>query len=155
MVKTGKTERKKSPIISEKKIIGRQVLVDLPDLGLFEADAKMDTGAFTSSLHCKDIEAISDKNKKLIRFSIFDENKNCLKKVTCLLHSEKTIKSSNGQKEKRFVIITTLQMGGETFETEFTLTDRSEMRNQILIGRKALTGRFLVDVSKTDKRSKS
>jgi hypothetical protein len=63
---------------------------------------------------------------------------------------EKKVKNSFGQAEVRYLIETKLQLAGETFRAEFTLTDRSSMKNSILLGRKILRGRFLVDVSKTN-----
>lgn len=155
MIKPIPEEKKKSQPKGEKVVIGRQVKVNLPALALFDVGAKMDTGAFTSSLHCKNITTTLVKNKKVVLFSVFDEIKKIEQSVSCPVHSERVVKSSNGQKENRVVILTLLEMGGKKFETEFTLTDRSEMRNQILIGRKALGGRFLVDVSKSYRRSKS
>ena len=42
--------------INEKKIIGRREVVDFPELGLFRIEAKIDTGAYTTALHCHDIK---------------------------------------------------------------------------------------------------
>lgn len=153
MIKLANTLKKKPPQKLEKVIVGRQEKVNLPELHLLHVVAKMDTGAFTSSLHCKNITSEIFKNNKVVLFSVFDEKKKVEKNISCLVHAERLVKSSNGQKEKRYVISTILEMGGKKFETEFTLTDRSEMKNQILIGRKALGGRFLVDVSKSKNRS--
>jgi hypothetical protein len=153
MTKPFVIDKKNSQFVSDKIVIGRKEKVNLPELFLMDVVAKMDTGAFTSSLHCTNITTEMFKNKKLVFFNVFDENKKIEQNISCVVHAERQVKSSNGQKEKRYVISTTLQMGGKNFETEFTLTDRSEMKNQILIGRKALGGRFLVDVSKTKKRS--
>lgn len=139
----------------EKVIIGRQEKVNLPELALIGIGAKIDTGAFTSSMHCKNISTSTEKNKRLVSFSVFDANKDAEQKVTCEVHDERIVKSSNGIKEKRITILTLLEMSGKSFAAEFTLTDRSEMRNQILIGRKALDGNFLVDVSKSYNRSKN
>ena len=94
------------------------------------------------------------KNEPWVSFTVFDEQtEKYLKKKSRIL-SEKTIKSSNGLKEKRFIIMVCLEMNDQKFDTPFTLTDRSEMKNQALIGRQALAGRFLVYVSQTYKRSK-
>ena len=149
------SESKKKHAIPEKVTVGRQEQINLPELMLYDVVAKMDTGAFTSSLHCKNITTEIFKNNKVVMFCVFDEKKKIEQHISCLVHAERQVKSSNGQKEKRFVILTTIEMGGKKFETEFTLTDRSEMKTPILIGRKALGGRFLVDVSKVIKRSKN
>lgn len=145
--------KKKKKSVGVKSIVGRQERVNLPELKLVDAIAKIDTGAFTSSLHCTNISTEIFKNNQIVLFSVYDAINQEEQFISCPVHAERLVKSSNGQKEKRYVISTTLEMGGKIFETEFTLSDRSEMKHPILIGRKALDGRFLVDVSKTNKRS--
>jgi hypothetical protein len=53
----------------------------------------------------------------------------------------------NFRTETRFLIVTKIRIAGETFLAEFTLSDRSSMKNSILLGRKVLQGKFLVDVN--------
>ena len=57
------------------------------------------------------------------------------------------VKSSNGTMQERIFIKTTLEIYGRAFETELSLTDRTSMKYPMLVGRKYLEGRFLVDVS--------
>ncbi len=57
--------------------------------------------------------------------------------------------SSNGQKEKRFVIKTRVTVGKTSFLTEITLTDRSPLRFRMLLGRLALKKNFLIDPAKS------
>ena len=58
------------------------------------------------------------------------------------------VRSSNGEIQERYMVTTQVKLGKRKFKTEFTLTNRSEMKTPILLGRKALKGRFVVDVSK-------
>jgi hypothetical protein len=58
-----------------------------------------------------------------------------------------TVKSSNGEKSRRYLISTSVRLGAHRVRTQFTLFDRSDMRYQVLLGRKFLRGRFVVDVS--------
>jgi hypothetical protein len=134
--------------MSRKKIIGRIEKVDFPDWNIFGIDAKIDTGAYTSSLHCHEIDL--DSEKRNVTFSVFDpshpefEHKRFISPV----HDIRSIRSSNGLAEDRIIIKTTLSIIGEEYPTELSLTNRSEMRYPVLLGRKFIKGRFIVDVSK-------
>ncbi|MFM7727176.1 MAG: RimK/LysX family protein, partial [Flavobacteriales bacterium] len=60
----------------------------------------------------------------------------------------KEFKSSFGEKEKRFCVKTTIKIGKKKIKSSVSLTDRSDMKFQVLIGRKTLLRKFVVDVSK-------
>ena len=124
-----------------KKIIGRLDKVDLPDFGVEDIHAKIDTGAYRSSLHCKKVRLEGD----VLKFQIKTETG--YREFESRSWTKKTIKSSNGKAEDRFVIKTRMRIFGKNYVTSFSLTDRSEMQNPMLIGTKMLKNRFLVDVS--------
>jgi hypothetical protein len=136
----------------EKKVLGRKEKITLPELGLNLVGAKIDTGAYTSSLHAEEIRIEEVEGRKLLYFKILMPAHIKFTGKTLFFESyrEKKVKNSFGQVEVRYLIETKLQLAGETFRAEFTLTDRSSMKNSILLGRKILRGRFLVDVSKTN-----
>jgi hypothetical protein len=136
----------------EKKVLGRKEKITLPELGLNLVGAKIDTGAFTSSLHAEEIRIEEVEGKKLLCFKILmpDHKRFTCKTLAFESYREKKVKNSFGQVEVRYLIETKLQLAGETFRAEFTLSDRSSMKNSILLGRKILRGRFLVDVSNTN-----
>jgi hypothetical protein len=60
----------------------------------------------------------------------------------------KRVKSSTGQVQERFFVFGSIQIAAQQFETEFSLTMRQGMRYPILLGRKVLNKRFVVDTSK-------
>jgi hypothetical protein len=60
---------------------------------------------------------------------------------------KKRVKSSTGQTQERYFIYVKIHMGGKIVKTEFSLTERNGMRFPILIGRKLLNNRFIVDTS--------
>ena len=128
------------------KILGRIEQVSFPDWDLIGLDAKIDTGAYTSSLHCHHIEKT---DKEHIRFNLLDPSHEIYneKLFELPIHKEKTVKSSNGMTEQRFVVKTSIQLMGQFLDIELSLTDRSEMNYPVLLGRKFLKNRFLVDVS--------
>jgi ribosomal protein S6--L-glutamate ligase len=132
----------------EKKTVGRFEKIDLPDLELFNLDAKIDTGADTSSLHCSCIEV--NETTKTVRFNLLDETHPDYdkKNIEMPVKRMKWVKSSNGQKEYRVYIQTKIVILDTTYNIELSLADRSKMSSPMLIGRRFLHNRFLVDVSK-------
>lgn len=132
----------------EKRTVGRQEAVCLPELNLFDLDAKVDTGADSCALHCDHIEIDAEGN---VHFTLLDEVHPAYngRRITMPLHKTKKIKSSNGEVQNRPFIKTAVTLFGEAYETEISLTNRSDMKMPMLIGRKLLDGRFLVDVSET------
>ncbi len=128
-------------------IIGRKEKADIPDWNIFGLDAKIDTGAYTSSLHCHHIAPTID-NK--VRFNLLDPSHSDYneKLFELPIYKIKTVKSSNGLSEERIVIKVAIILAGKQLEAQLSLTDRSEMRYPLLIGRRLLKGLFLIDVSK-------
>lgn len=143
--------------ISENKVIGRTEKVDLPEWELTDIEAKIDTGAYTSSLHCHHIEAFVKDGKSWLRFRLLDPDHEAYndRLLECPLHDEREVKSSNGQSELRYFIQTKIKMFGEIFTIELSLADRSAMKYPLLIGRKYIKKtHLLVDVSQTNLSSK-
>ncbi len=131
------------------KTIGRQDLVDLPGLQLLDIDAKVDTGAYTSSLHVKAVEAFEKDGQLWVRFKL-DHPHNAAynnKAFRMPVFAHKPIKSSSGQAEFRYIVQTDIQLFGKRYKTEFSLTDRSQMDFPVLLGRKLLYRKFIVDVT--------
>ena len=131
-----------------KQIIGRKDKVDLPGLHLTDVDVKIDTGAYGNALHCHMMEEIVEDGIKKLRFKVLDPTHPEYKEL--FFYSEeyrlKKVKNSGGKAELRYAIKTSILMFGKTYITEFSLTNRNKMRHPILIGRKFLSGRYLVDV---------
>lgn len=70
------------------------------------------------------------------------------------VHEIRHVKSSNGTIQERIFIKTTLKLFNQQYETELSLTDRASMKYPMLIGRKFLEERFIVDVSLTYQSTK-
>jgi hypothetical protein len=140
------------------KILGRYDRVDLPGLGLKNIHAKIDTGAFTCSLHCHKAQVIDGK----LEFILLDEEHPEFTgmKIVFPTYEIRNIKNSFGEVEKRYVIATTIRIFDEDIATEFSLSNRGSLKFPILIGRKILRDRYLIDVKKKnlsyrEKRSKA
>ncbi len=131
-------------------IIGRAELVDFPDWDLFGIKAKIDTGAYTSSLHCHRIERYKEEGREMVRFNLLDPSHDTYndKLFQLPIHKVKSVKSSNGVSEDRIIVETKIVIMGKELEIQLSLTDRSEMKYPVLIGRRLIRGNFLVDVSK-------
>ncbi|HSJ66985.1 MAG TPA: RimK/LysX family protein [Anditalea sp.] len=136
----------------EKRIIGRREKITLPEWGLRMISAKIDTGAYTSSIHCEYAEEIEENGKMFLEFKLLALGHIKFKDrvIKTDNYSQKKVKNSFGVAEIRYKVNTIVNMFGEEFEAEFTLSDRSKMRNAILIGRKTLKGKFLVDVDQVN-----
>lgn len=131
-------------------IIGRLERISLPDWELSDIEAKIDTGAYTSSLHCHHINAFKKEGEDYVKFHLLDPSHDIYedKLFEMPVYRTKKVKSSNGYTEERYVIQTNICVHNIEVLAEFSLTDRSEMRYPVLLGRKLLNGHFLVDVSR-------
>ncbi len=128
------------------QVLGRSDRVHLPGLGLKNIHAKIDTGAYTSSLHCSRVQVVEGR----LEFILLDEEHPEFTgmKFSADKFSEREIRNSFGVAEKRYVIETTIKIFDEEIMTEFSLSDRDALRFPILLGRKVLRDRFLIDVTK-------
>jgi len=135
---------------TDKKIIGRLEYVSFPEFGIENIEAKIDTGAYSGSIHVSSIEEFIDEDKPVLRFVLLDEDHPDYNTKEIVTHDffSNYVRSSNGS-QKRYFIKTKLEIAGESFYTIFSLANRSSMRRFILLGRKNIRHRFLVDVSKT------
>lgn len=130
----------------DKQIIGKKEYILLPELSSFHLQCKIDTGAYTSSLHCKDIVI---KEDGFVYFTPLDESYEAYEQIIVKfpLLKQKRVKSSNGVTELRAYIKTKALFFGKEYPIVLSLTDRTDMKYPVLIGRKFLKNRFLVDVS--------
>ncbi len=131
--------------------IGRRETVSFPDLGLDEIDAKVDTGAYSTALHCQNIELKKSNGKNLLCFKLLDpSHPEYNEQLICFeSFNQKGVRNSSGDLEMRYVIKTRIKIGRKIVKTSISLTDRGSMRYPVLIGRKLLKNRFVVDVTET------
>lgn len=125
-------------------VIGAKEHVFLPEIRKSALLARVDTGARTSSLHCyaANVEKINRKDVLSVRFM-----RNSRKVIRFSKFTRKKVKSSNGHVQQRFVVRINMTLGDQSYLTTFTLNNRSDMRHAVLLGRKFLRNRFMVDVS--------
>lgn len=135
----------------KKLIIGRYDLADFPELDLEQIEVKVDTGAFTASFHCHDIDIIEVDGIKKLRCYFLDpaHEQYHHKEFIFDRFSKKRVRSSNGMLEERFSVETTIVLFGTVYPLELSLTERGSMKFPVLLGRKFLNRRFIVDCSKS------
>lgn len=123
-----------------KTIIGWGEWCSLPNLELPAINAKIDTGAKTSALHAYDMNLETINGIDFVRFKIHPLQKDHKYFKTCQapLKEIRTVTSSNGEREKRYVIETEILLGDANITAEVTLTSRHEMAFRMLLGRDTL-----------------
>ncbi len=131
---------------SETVELGWEEWLALPALGLPAIKAKIDTGARTSALSATHIEPFGSAAHPKIRFTVHPIPGNYELAIPCSapLKDRRAVTSSNGEAELRYVIETTLNVGGQSWPIEVTLTDRDGMAYHMLLGRMALVDRCVV-----------
>lgn len=126
-------------------VIGLREWINLPELGMVGLRAKIDTGASTSCLHASDIQPFRREGADWVRFTAhFGTLVQRRHRCEAPLVTMKTIRSSTGHVQSRYVIRTGLALGDCMWPVEFTLTCRKSMRYRVLLGSKALVDGQLV-----------
>jgi len=143
---SGKKVVKKSNVLQEesleveKKIIGRTERVRVIP-GDFVFDARIDTGANTSSLGVDSLEIVNEDGQEWVEISI--DGKNSKHEIVKYIY----IKEHGEEAKKRPVIKVRLILGEISESVNVTLADRSNFKYNLLVGRNFLHDRFIVDVS--------
>jgi len=126
--------------MQELVMIGWREWVGMPELEGEPLLAKMDTGAWSNTLHASDIEVIESDLETQVRFRLSEDGE----WVDRPLSDWRRVRDTGGHETMRPVIRTTLEIAGMDYDIEVCLKDRSLMRHRFILGRKFLREHFCV-----------
>lgn len=127
-------------------VVGCFETISLPDLKVSEAAAKIDTGAYSGALHCTDIVVVRRGlvRKRILKFTPLGDPKLATETDTFI---RTYVRSATGHRIKRYLIDTTIEVQGKKYPIRIGLSDRSDLKRPVLIGRRFLReNNMLVDV---------
>ena len=146
------TKRNHGKTSQQLKTIGWREWVALPELGIPQLKAKIDSGARTSALHAFMAEPFTrDDGTEWVRFGIHPVQRSTKKEMDCELPitDRRGVTDAGGHREERIVVATLVSLGEANFPIELTLTSRPTMQFRMLLGRTAMRGRFTIDPAKS------
>ncbi|MFC2176254.1 ATP-dependent zinc protease [Bacteroidota bacterium] len=131
------------------QVIGRVDIADFNEFELQDIKLKVDTGAYTSSIHTHDIKEVEINGERYIEFKLLDPTHPQYqdRAIRTKKFKRKTVKSSFGNVEERYVISTKITLFGKMYAIQLSLSERGNMRYPILMGRRFLRKKFVVDTS--------
>lgn len=131
-------------------IIGRSEKLSLPGVVL-NVPAKVDSGAYRSSIHCKSVKLSKKGDQPILKVELLGHP--CSPVIYNLEFTEfeqVTVTNSFGNEETRYEVKLRIKLGPKVFSSSFTLADRANNLFPVLLGRKMLKNRYIVDVAKTN-----
>ncbi|MGF7229492.1 MAG: ATP-dependent zinc protease family protein [Candidatus Saccharibacteria bacterium] len=131
-----------------KVIIGRSESLHFMDYAMADIPAKVDTGAYRSAVHADNISVSEDG--KTLHFRLLGGHPVCGALATEMTTEDfKVVRIANsfGHTEERYEVKLKAKLGPKIFTATFSLADRGKKIYPILLGRKMLNNRFLVDTS--------
>lgn len=115
--------------------------------GGIRMEARIDTGAETSSIHAENIQLEEKDGKRYVSFSLLDPASGEKVAIEQRLRRKVLIRQSEGEPERRYVVRMWLTLGEARTRVDVTLTDRQFLDYPLLVGRNFLIDTMIVDVS--------
>ncbi|MBN1553589.1 MAG: ATP-dependent zinc protease [Phycisphaerae bacterium] len=110
-------------------------------------EARIDTGATTSSIDAYDETVFERDGKRWVRFYLLDRKTKKKYKFERPVTRFVRIVQHDKKSPRRPVVTLTISMGEVVLKRQFTLANRHNFAYQMLIGRNVLNGQAAVDVS--------
>lgn len=136
-----------SRTIDNKLVVGSEQWCSFSGFSIPVIKARVNSGAKTSTIHAFNIQSFNRNGQAWVSFEVHPIQNDS--KITTHYENpivdRRYVKSSNGNREKRFVISEPVLIGGDIWEMKLTLTNRDIMGYRMLLGREAKSGRMLVD----------
>lgn len=133
-------------MLVKKKVIGRAERISFPKAGIDNLPAKVDTGAYRSSVWATNIKEVDG----VLYFTLLGPRSPFYngKRLSTDEYKLIEVENSFGHKQKRYSIFLSVEIAGKRVRSNFTLANRGMKTYPVLIGRKLLKNRFVVDVSR-------
>jgi D-alanine-D-alanine ligase-like ATP-grasp enzyme len=129
----------------KKTTLGGFEVVSIPEFGIRNTIAKVDTGAYSGAIGCSSIGVVKKQGIRYLRFSPGKRSKKIFETERFY---ERQVRSSTGHRQKRYLIETDITIRGQRCPITIGLSDRSDMKHLVLVGRRFLREQnLLVDVS--------
>lgn len=138
-----------SPKMDEDKlIIGRNTLINIVGIA-DKVPAKTDTGADSSAIWASNIYMSAEG---VLHFTLFGEGSDFYtgEVLSAEQYGVASVRSSSGHEQIRYRVPLKISIGGKTIFAKFNLSDRSNNEYPVLIGRRTLSGKFIVDVTRKE-----
>ncbi|MGN6654645.1 MAG: ATP-dependent zinc protease family protein [Rhodanobacter sp.] len=135
------------PIGARLVTLGWRERLALPALGIVRLKAKLDTGARSSSLHVDTLETFRRDGEVWLRFSLHPGRRAPAVHAEARALDRRMVTDTGGRRTERWFIRSEVELAGTRFSVDINLTDRRHMLFPLLLGRTALSGRFVVDPS--------
>lgn len=121
-----------------------EVVVVPPGLRL---RARVDTGATLSSIDAQVLTITGAGRQRRVRFDLIGQDGRHVTVERPLVAFAEVV-NGDGQSRRRPIVVLDICVGGVRIPTEVTLNDRTGLEHRVLLGRRLLEGRFVVDVAR-------
>jgi hypothetical protein len=131
-------------------VLGWKERIDFPDWGLRRVKVKIDTGARTSAIGAVYYDVLDLPGEGRVADLVLALDRKTPErqvKLRAPVLGTVVVRNSAGQRELRPIIETRVRLGPLTKVVRFTVTNRTQMRFPIILGRRALAGDCIVDVN--------
>jgi hypothetical protein len=126
--------------------LGWRERLAMPRFGIASLKAKLDTGARSSSLHVESLETFQRGDDVWLRFYVRTTRRGGMSALCeAPAIGQRAVTDSGGHVTTRWFILADIELAGQRFSAETSLTNRGHMLFPLLLGRTALAGRFKVD----------
>ncbi len=112
-----------------------------------QLEARIDTGAETTSIHAEDIQLVEKDGKRYVRFNLLNEEGVKIQQEL-RLRRRVLIKQQVGEPERRYVVRMWVTLAGTRSRIDVNLSDREDFEYPLLVGRNFLVDSVIVDVSR-------
>jgi len=145
-----RSERPLKKLADGRLIVGavETVTIDPPGVRL---KARVDSGANTSSLDARDLVIFERDGDRWVRFKLRPVNDVEGVEVERPVKRFVRVSQTNSpEADRRPVVEMSIELGGVKDLIDFNLRDRSRMTYPVLLGRRYLSDRALIDISRTN-----